>query len=170
MILAPNLMQPPLTLYLVVTLGMFFFKVGKSLWLYSQKVPCGLLDNLGASLAGLALSYSVAKAVWRGAFTNNLPFHRTPKLENAPAFVQGLIDAWEETLIAAILIGSGIWVMYTRGAVEPAAALWAVLLFVQSLPFAAATIMSMLAVLPFGREAQPMPGITLANPQFGKGK
>ncbi len=51
MILAPNLMQPPLTLYLIVTLGMFFFKVGKSIWLYSQKVPCGFLDNLGASIA-----------------------------------------------------------------------------------------------------------------------
>jgi cellulose synthase/poly-beta-1,6-N-acetylglucosamine synthase-like glycosyltransferase/exo-beta-1,3-glucanase (GH17 family) len=170
MILAPNLMQPPLTLYLVVTLGMFFFKVGKSLWLYSQKVPCGPLDNLGASLAGLALSYSVAKAVWRGVFTNNLPFHRTPKLANAPAFVQGLVDAWEETLIAAILIGSGIWVTVTRGAFEPAAMLWAVLLFVQSLPFVAATVMSMLAVLPFGREEQPLPGVALANPQLGKGK
>src|SRR5581483_8135465 len=53
MILLPNMMQPPLTLYLVVTLGMFFFKVGKSIWLYSQKVPCGLLDNIAASLAGL---------------------------------------------------------------------------------------------------------------------
>jgi cellulose synthase/poly-beta-1,6-N-acetylglucosamine synthase-like glycosyltransferase/exo-beta-1,3-glucanase (GH17 family) len=170
MILAPNMMQPPLTLYLVVTLGMFFFKVGKSLWLYSQKVPCSTLDNIAASLAGLALSYSVGKAVWRGVFTNNLPFHRTPKLENAPAFVQGLIDAWEETLIAAVLIGSGVWVAMTRGVFEPSAMLWAVLLFVQSLPFVAATIMSMLAVLPFGREEQPLPGIALANPQFGKGK
>ena len=170
MILAPNLMQPPLTLYLVVTLGMFFFKVGKSLWLYSQKVPCGFLDNLGASLAGLAVSYSVAKAMWRGLFTNNLPFHRTPQLENAPAFVQGLIDAWEETLIAAILIGSGVWVAMTRGAFEPSAMLWAVLLFVQSLPFVSATIMSMLAVLPLGRAPEQLPGIAIANPQFGKGK
>jgi exo-beta-1,3-glucanase (GH17 family)/cellulose synthase/poly-beta-1,6-N-acetylglucosamine synthase-like glycosyltransferase len=170
MILAPNLMQPPLTLYLVVTLGMFFFKVGKSLWLYSQKVPCSTLDNIGASLAGLALSYSVAKAMWRGLFTNNLPFHRTPKMENAPALVKGLVDAWEETLIGAILIGSGTWVAMTRGVFEPSAMLWAVLLFVQSLPFVAATVMSMVAVLPFGREEQPLPGIALPNPQFGKGK
>jgi cellulose synthase/poly-beta-1,6-N-acetylglucosamine synthase-like glycosyltransferase/exo-beta-1,3-glucanase (GH17 family) len=170
MILAPNMMQPPLTLYLVVTLGMFFFKVGKSIWLYSQKVPCSTLDNIGASLAGLALSYSVAKAVWRGVFTNNLPFHRTPKLENAPAFVQGLVDAWEETLIAAILIGGGTWVAMTRGVFEPSAMLWAVLLFVQSLPFVAATMMSMLAVLPLGRVPEQLPGIALGSPQFGKGK
>jgi exo-beta-1,3-glucanase (GH17 family)/cellulose synthase/poly-beta-1,6-N-acetylglucosamine synthase-like glycosyltransferase len=168
MILAPNLMQPPLTLYLIVTLGMFFFKVGKSLWLYSQKVPCGFFDNLGASIAGLAVSYSVAKAVWRGTFTNNLPFHRTPKMENAPAFVRGFVDAWEETLIAAVLIGSGIWVVMTRGAWEPAAFLWGILLFVQSLPFVSALIMSMIAVLP-KKEAEPLPGIALGT-ELGRAK
>jgi exo-beta-1,3-glucanase (GH17 family)/cellulose synthase/poly-beta-1,6-N-acetylglucosamine synthase-like glycosyltransferase len=169
MILAPNMLQPPLTLYLIVTLGMFFFKVGKSLWLYSQKVPCGILDNLGASIAGLAVSYSVAKAVWRGTFTNNLPFHRTPKMENAPAFVRGFVDAWEETVIAAVLIGSGVWVVMTRGAWEPAAFLWGILLFVQSLPFVSALIMSMIAVLPFKKPAEPMPGIALGT-ELGRAK
>jgi hypothetical protein len=169
MILAPNMMQPPLTLYLIVTLGMFFFKVGKSLWLYSQKVPCGFLDNLGASIAGLAVSYSVAKAVWRGTFTNNLPFHRTPKMENAPALVRGFVDAWEETVIAAVLIGSGVWVALTRGAWEPAAMLWAILLFVQSLPFVSALIMSMIAVLPFKKAAEPLPGIALGT-ELGRAK
>jgi hypothetical protein len=147
---------------------MFFFKVGKSLWLYSQKVPCGLLDNLGASIAGLAVSYSVAKAVWRGTFTNNLPFHRTPKMENAPAFVRGFVDAWEETVIAAVLIGSGVWVVMTRGAWEPAAFLWGILLFVQSLPFVSALIMSMIAVLP-KKEAEPLPGIALGT-ELGRAK
>jgi len=171
MILLPNMMQPPLTLYLVVTLGMFFFKVGKSFWLYSRKVPCSTLDNIGASIAGLALSYSVAKAVWRGAFTNNLPFHRTPKLENAPALVRGFVDAWEETLIAAVLIGSGLWVAFTRGVFEPSAMLWAVLLFVQSLPFVSALIMSMIAVLPFGRhQTAPLPGIALGATELGRAK
>lgn len=169
MILAPNMMQPPLTLYLIVTLGMFFFKVGKSVWLYSQKVPCGFLDNLGASIAGLAVSYSVAKAVWRGTFTNNLPFHRTPKMENAPALVRGFVDAWEETVIAAVLIGSGVWVAMTRGAWEPSAMLWAILLFVQSLPFVSALIMSMIAVLPFKKVATPLPGIALGS-ELGRAK
>jgi cellulose synthase/poly-beta-1,6-N-acetylglucosamine synthase-like glycosyltransferase/exo-beta-1,3-glucanase (GH17 family) len=168
MILAPNMVQPPLTLYLIVTLGMFFFKVGKSVWLYSQKVPCGFLDNLGASIAGLAVSYSVAKAIWRGTFTNNLPFHRTPKMENAPAFVRGFVDAWEETVIGAVLIGSGVWVVMTRGAWEPAAFRWGILLFVQSLPFVSALIMSMIAVLP-KREADPLPGIALGT-ELGRAK
>jgi hypothetical protein len=41
---------------------------------------------------------------------------------------------------------------------------------VQSLPFVAATIMSMLAVLPLGRVPEQLPGIALGSPQFGKGK
>src|SRR3546814_21011154 len=58
--------EPPLTLYLIVTLGMFLCKVGKSMWLYARKVPCSFADNVGAALAGLSLSYAVSKAVWRG--------------------------------------------------------------------------------------------------------
>ena len=77
----------------LVTLGMFFFKVGKSMWLYASKVPCSLADNLGAAFAGLSLSYAVSKAVWRGLFPSNLPFHRTPKMENQPAFIRGLVSA-----------------------------------------------------------------------------
>jgi hypothetical protein len=117
MILAPNMMQPPLTLYLIITLGMFFTKVGKSFWLYSQ------------------------------------------------------VDAWEETLIAGILIGSGVWVALTRGAFEPSAMLWAVLLFVQALPFTAALILSMINALPFTRrESAPLPGLALPEAQLGKGR
>ena len=111
----PDKVEPPLTLYLIVTLGMFFFKVGKSMWLYASKVPCSFLDNLGAALAGLSLSYAVSKAVWRGLFTSNLPFHRTPKMENQPAVIRGLVSAREETAIFLMLVLSGVGVIWQRG-------------------------------------------------------
>ena len=49
----PDKVEPPLTLYLIVTLGMFFFKVGKSMWLYASKVPCSFArqSRRGASPA-----------------------------------------------------------------------------------------------------------------------
>ena len=150
MILWPQYIAPPLTVYLFVTIGMFLFKVGKSFWLYAQKVPCSVWDNIGASLAGLALSYSVGKAVWRGIFTSNLPFHRTPKMENAPAALRGLVSAREETAIFLILVGCGIWTLEARSQ-EPAAVLWAVLLFVQSLPFFSALVLSMINALRLGQ-------------------
>lgn len=153
----PDKVEPPLTLYLVVTLGMFFFKIGKSVWLYASKVPCSFADNLGAALAGLSLSYAVSKAVWRGIFTSNLPFHRTPKMENQPALIRGLVAAREETAILLALVGSGVAVIWQRGTVEPTTLLWAVLLFVQALPFLAALVMSMINVLPVFKWNRPAP-------------
>lgn len=152
MILWPQFIAPPLTVYLFVTIGMFAFKVGKSFWLYAQKVPCSLLDNIGASLAGLALSYAVGKAVWRGIFTSNLPFHRTPKMENAPAALRGLVAAREETAIFLALVGCGVWTLEERS-LEPAAFLWAILLFVQSLPFFSALLLSMINALRIGQQS-----------------
>jgi hypothetical protein len=76
---------------------------------------------------------------------------RTPKLENQPAFIRGLLAAWEETLIAALLVGCGVLIMMTRGVIEPAAKLWAMLLFVQALPFASALLLSMINALPRGQ-------------------
>jgi exo-beta-1,3-glucanase (GH17 family)/cellulose synthase/poly-beta-1,6-N-acetylglucosamine synthase-like glycosyltransferase len=157
MMVLPQYIEPPLTLFLIVTLGMFMFKVGKSLWLYIERVPCRLIDNLGAAIAGLALAHTVAKAVWRGTFTSNLPFLRTPKCENQPPFLRGLIQAWEETLIAALLIGAGIAIIMTRGVIEPAAKLWAILLFVQALPFASALLLSMINALPLRQRRVAVP-------------
>ncbi len=168
MLWRPDLVQPPLTLYLFVTLSMFFFKVGKSVWLYSRKVPCGVMDNIGASIAGLAVSYAVAKAVWRGIFTSNLPFHRTPKMDNAPAIIRALVSAREETLICAALVGSGIVIALERGSFEPAAMLWAVLLCVQALPFFAALVMSIINAMPRSKQAAaPLPAVAL--PGLGAG-
>jgi hypothetical protein len=48
--------------------------------------------------------------------------------------------------------------------------LWAILLFVQSLPFVSALIMSMIAVLPFKKAAEPLPGIALGTTELGRAK
>ena len=161
MLAFPYIIEPPLTLFLITTVGMFVFKIGKSIWLYASRVPCGPLDNFGASIAGLALSYAVGKAVWRGIFTSNLPFHRTPKMENQPAFIRGLVTAREETVIALTLTGFGIAVALQRGTWEPTAMLWAILLFIQALPFYAALIMALINVIPLFKKKKTMLGETL---------
>ncbi len=161
----PDKIEPPLTLYLIVTLGMFFFKVGKSMWLYASKVPCSFAENLGAAFAGLSLSYAVSKAVWCGLFTSDLPFHRTPKLQNQPAIVRGLVAAREETAILLMLSLSGVGVIWQRGTIEPASTLWAALLGIQALPFLSALVMSMINVLPVFKwrcAIAPMPDLPAA--------
>ncbi len=98
-------------------IGMFFFKVGKSFWLYAQKVPCSFLDNLGASIAGLAVSYSVGE----GGLARHL-HHRTCRSTARRRWRTRRLScaasshAWEETAdLPAVLIGSGIWTLMTRG-------------------------------------------------------
>jgi hypothetical protein len=134
------------------------------MWLYASKVPCSFLDNLGAAFAGLSLSYAVSKAVWRGLFTSNLPFHRTPKMENQPAIIRGLVSAREETMIFLLLVLSGVGVAWARSLVEPTTKLWIVLLGVQALPFLSALLMSMINVLPIfqRRRTLPLPDLPTA--------
>jgi exo-beta-1,3-glucanase (GH17 family)/cellulose synthase/poly-beta-1,6-N-acetylglucosamine synthase-like glycosyltransferase len=150
-VLLPQYFEPPLTLFMAATLSLFFFKVVKSLWLYAAKVRCGVLNTLGAAIAGLALSHTVAKAVIAGIFTSKLPFLRTPKCENQPALIRGLIAAREEIVYLLLLWGGAAAVWAARGEFEPAARLWAILLMVQSLPYLSALAMSMINVLPAPR-------------------
>jgi hypothetical protein len=123
--------------------------------LYANRVPCGLADRIGAAVAGLALSHSIGKAVWKGLFSNSLPFLRTPKMKDAPALVQGLVMAREELVILALtwaaLLGVGIghhWAtLETR--------LWCLVLLTQSLPYLASVGVSILAAMP-ARVAKPV--------------
>ncbi len=146
-VLLPQYFEPPLTLFMAATLSLFSFKVVKSLWLYVARVRCGVLDALGAALAGLALSHTVARAVLYGIFTSRLPFLRTPKCENQPALVRGLVAVREEIAYLVLLWVGAVAVWSTRGAFEPAARLWAVLLVVQSLPYVSALALSMINLL-----------------------
>jgi hypothetical protein len=148
LILDPVRFEFPIALFMLPSIGLFVFKIFQILALYKARVSCGFVDRLGAAVAGLALSHSIGKAVWKGLFTNRLPFLRTPKMKNAPALVQGLVMAREEFLLLilswAALLGVGIghhWAtLETR--------LWCAVLFTQSLPYLASVTVSILAALP----------------------
>lgn len=158
MILLPRFVEPPLTLFVVITAALFSFKVGKSVWLYLCRVPCRMVDAFGAALAGLALSYTVARAVWQGIFTRSLPFLRTPKCENQPPLVRALMAARAEAGLALLLVGAAVAITLTRGMIEPTARLWAVLLLIQALPFGSALLLSLVNALPWPRRrALPTP-------------
>jgi exo-beta-1,3-glucanase (GH17 family)/cellulose synthase/poly-beta-1,6-N-acetylglucosamine synthase-like glycosyltransferase len=148
LILDPVRFEFPIALFMLPSIGLFVFKIFQILALYKARVSCGFIDRLGAAVAGLALSHSIGKAVWKGLFTNRLPFLRTPKMKNAPALVQGLVMAREEFFLLiltwAALLGVGIghhWAtLETR--------LWCAVLFTQSLPYLASVTVSILAALP----------------------
>ena len=67
--------------FILPTIGIFVFKLLYSFGLYFDRVRCTFRQSVGASLAGLALTYTVGRAVIYGLATSRLPFMRTPKMD-----------------------------------------------------------------------------------------
>jgi hypothetical protein len=155
LILEPVRFQFPIALFMLPSIGLFVFKIVQILALYANRVPCGLRDRLGAAVAGLALSHSIGKAVWKGLFTSRLPFLRTPKMNNAPALVQGLVMAREEFCLLALTWGALLGVGFGHHWATLETKLWCVVLFTQSLPYLASVSVSILAAMP-ARVAKPV--------------
>ncbi|MEI6986744.1 MAG: glycosyltransferase [Rhodospirillaceae bacterium] len=144
----PKYFEFPPTVFLVPTLAVFCFKVAASLWLYQARVRCGLWDKVGAAIAGMALTHTVGRAVWQGIFTSGRPFVRTPKCENQPLLIQGLIMASEEVMLMTGLWIGALAIVLVFGHENRDAFLWSGLLMVQSLPYFSALMTSMINVFP----------------------
>jgi hypothetical protein len=103
----------------------------------------------------MALTHAVGRAVWQGIFTSGKPFFRTPKCQDKPAFMQGLMMAWEELVLLSALMLSVIIIFITYGLQNQSALIWGCMLTVQSLPYWAALYTSMINVLPQMRATPP---------------
>jgi glycosyltransferase involved in cell wall biosynthesis len=156
LIAAPMRFEFPIVLFMVPSIGLFFFKIAQIFALYGAKVPCGWRDRAGAAIAGLALSHSIGKAVWKGLFIRSAPFLRTPKMENAPAFVQGLVMAREELVLLSLTWIAMVAVGWVHHLATWEATLWCAVLLTQSLPYLAAVTVSVVAAFP-ARATLPAP-------------
>ncbi len=148
LIFDPVRFEFPIALFMLPSIGLFLFKIAQILALYKSRVPCGFMDRLGAAVAGLALSHSIGKAVWKGLFSNKLPFLRTPKMEDAPALVQGLVMAREELVILVLTWAAALAVGFGHHWATLETRLWVAVLFTQSMPYLASVGVSILAALP----------------------
>jgi len=148
MIIVPQRVDPPLLIFAIPPLTLFFFKVGKILFLYRRSVGVNMQDAFAAALAGLALSHTIAKAVLYGLFTSSIPFFRTPKMANNHGILVALSEAREEVFIMLLLWGAAIGIGIVQGFPGPDVKFWVAMLLVQSLPYLAALIMALLSSLP----------------------
>lgn len=138
----------PINAFLLPTIGLFSFKVIRSLWLYQVRVPCTIGFSLGASLAGLALTHTVAKGTLQGLFTKGKPFMRTPKYEKQGPLFTGLMTIWQEVMLL-ILLCSGIAFMYTLEHFDNLSGhLWMAVLAVQAVPYLASLIVLLISIAP----------------------
>lgn len=137
----------PPVVFLIPTLSVFVFKVVAGLWLYRERVNCGFFDRIGAAIAGMALTHAVGRAVWQGLFTTGKPFIRTPKCDDKPASIQGLLMAREEIGLLTLLLTLAVWILIVFRPSNQNALLWSSMLMVQTLPYWAAFATSMINVL-----------------------
>ena len=153
MIIVPNRVDPPLLIFAIPPLALFFFKFGKIMFLYRRAVGVDLVRSFQAAVAGLALSHTIAKAVLYGTFTKTIPFIRTPKMASTHGFLVALAEAREEVFIMLLLWGAALGIVLVQGVPSRDMMFWVAMLLVQSLPYLAALVMALLSAAPKAQEA-----------------
>ncbi len=148
MILFSDYLSPPHIAFASLPVMLFFFKSFKMFFLYRSRVTATRLQSLAAGLAGLALSHTIARAMLTGFITRRIGFFRTPKNAQANAIVKALGDAREELLFVIALVLAIIGVMMRKDSDMLDVRIWASVLAIQAVPYAASVIVSLISGLP----------------------
>ncbi|MBK8677111.1 MAG: glycosyltransferase [Cellvibrionales bacterium] len=148
MLLAPTHVLPPALVFALPPLILFFFKLGKILYIYKSHMKVPMSTSVGAAVAGLALSHTIAKSIIYGLFTKTIPFFRTPKMRDQGGFMLALAECREELFFLVLLWGAAAAMVFTHDMETSDAWAWLFMLLMQSLAYLAAVFMAFLSVLP----------------------
>jgi exo-beta-1,3-glucanase (GH17 family)/cellulose synthase/poly-beta-1,6-N-acetylglucosamine synthase-like glycosyltransferase len=157
MIAAPTVIDPPLVVFSIMPLTLFAFRTAKSLDLYRNCVGARLVQIAAASVAGLSLSHTVARAVLAGLFRSEHGFFRTPKQGRRRRVLAAIREAREEWLMAVALSIAAIGVACIDMMDSPDRGMWVIVLLVQTIPYWAAVIMSLVSAAPLPATAIGVP-------------
>lgn len=149
MVFEPLSLDPPLIIFSALPLVLFCFKMAKVFYLYrGVRIVGTLRQTLAAALAGLSLSHSIARAIWLGLLTRSRPFLRTPKMEQASALWRAIASAREETLFALALWTAAAAIAWKSDTGMLDLLLWIIVLLVQSIPYTASLLVSIISAFP----------------------
>ncbi len=148
MIAAPQRIDPPLIMFSILPLIFFAFKLAKLIYLYRSRVKAGVGQTIAAALAGLALSHTISLAILSGMVTKGKPFFRTPKLASTQRLLRALADSRSEAILMAALWTAAIALFYRQGTETMDLLLWDIVVLVQSIPYAAALLVSLIGASP----------------------
>ena len=148
LVLAPRSFDFPLAIFVMPTVGVFVAKLVHHLFLYSTRVKCNWRQRIGSAIAGMGLTYYIGKAMWQGVLTKTIPFLRTPKCEDKAAWTAGFMMASEETVLMLSQWFCAALILWDKGWNDLDARTWALVLTVQSIPYAAALTTAMISALP----------------------
>jgi len=146
MALRPYDVTPPLMLVSTLPLALFTFKLVKMVHLYMARVGTNLRETAGAALAGLALSHTIAVAILKGLVTKSEPFFRTPKLA-ARHRVRSALKAALPELVFMLTLWTAAWATTTlpRELSSLDLSVWTVMLLIQSIPYLASVVFSLVS-------------------------
>jgi exo-beta-1,3-glucanase (GH17 family)/cellulose synthase/poly-beta-1,6-N-acetylglucosamine synthase-like glycosyltransferase len=159
MIVAPHRIDPPLIMFSLLPLALFSFKLMKLTHLYASRIGANLRQTFAAALAGLALSHTIGTAVLKGIVTTNEPFYRTPKHSRPHAIFHAISAARQEAVILTALLTCAFCLTHevrltgdvVIGLPEELKGrdltMWVAVLLIQSVPYAAALIVSLISAL-----------------------
>jgi len=145
MVMYPYVYNPPEIMLSLLPIGFFVFKLTKMLVLYRGRMQATVIQSIGAGIAGLAVSHTIARAMLAGLQTTSIGFYRTPKMAEGHSLRQAFNDAREEALIALALIIAAIAISQRDDAYLTDTKLWITLLLVQSTPYIAAVFLSLVS-------------------------
>jgi len=145
MVMYPHIYNPPEVMLSLLPIGFFVFKLSKMLVLYKWRMNASLMQSIGAGIAGLAVSHTIARAMLAGLRTRSIGFFRTPKTGDTHSFRQAFGDAREEALIAAGLLVAAACIGLRDDAYLSDTRLWIALLVVQSTPYMSAVFLSLIS-------------------------
>jgi cellulose synthase/poly-beta-1,6-N-acetylglucosamine synthase-like glycosyltransferase len=149
MVLAPRYFDTPLAFFILPTVGVFFAKIIHHIFLYSTRVKCNWKRRILSAVAGMGLTYAIALAMWQGIFTKHTPFMRTPKMAEKVGLKDAVKMTLEETTLMVLHWIAAIAVLIPKHNFwDPEIRLWSVVLVVQSMPFLAALVTSIISTLP----------------------
>lgn len=149
MVLAPQWCALPLQFFLFPVLLFGLTRMVLGIISYRVKVDATWFETLGAALTSMALSHTVARAVLRGLWQHDHPFTRTEKrlLKQRQSFA-----ARSEALLLLALVAAMVASAVALELGKPEVMQWLAILAVQSLPYAAAVIMTLVPQAGLRRE------------------
>ncbi|HYG32332.1 MAG TPA: glycosyltransferase [Methylophilaceae bacterium] len=127
--------------------------------LYRKTMNTGWLDILGASLASLGLSHSIARGVIMGLIQKRGIFKPTAKGKGAGGKLNFFEPIREESLLLLALLVSSAAMLYMRGFDDLDAQLWVTMLALQSLPYWSALACQIIAKMPEKTAPVAMPKV-----------
>ncbi len=142
-----GLFEVPHAAFSIFPIVFFGFNLVKMVHLYRFKLNATMTQTTGAAIASLSLSYTIGKAMLYGLVNSSQPFYRTPKQVKPHVLKVAIKSASEELLIFITFIIALITLATLPHMDSPDMNLWICLLGIQSLPFGAAFLMSLISAL-----------------------